>query len=52
MKTLIIVAHPDLRQSRVNRAWTEALRKLPDATVRHLENVRHVQTSGLVTINK
>ncbi|RTE11645.1 NAD(P)H-dependent oxidoreductase [Paenibacillus whitsoniae] len=33
MKTLIIVAHPNLPQSRINRTWTEALRRLPNLTV-------------------
>ncbi|WP_217593766.1 NAD(P)H-dependent oxidoreductase [Cohnella sp. GbtcB17] len=36
MKTLIIVAHPDLSQSRINRAWAERLRLLPDMTVHEL----------------
>lgn len=33
MKTLIIVAHPNLAESRINRTWTEALRAMPDVTV-------------------
>lgn len=36
MKTLVIVAHPDLANSRVNKAWAEALSKQPDVTVRDL----------------
>lgn len=36
MKTLVIVAHPDLNASRVNKAWTEELRKLKDVTVHEL----------------
>lgn len=30
MKTLIIVAHPDLEQSRINRRWMAALRRHPE----------------------
>ncbi|OWR32703.1 general stress protein [Saccharibacillus sp. O23] len=33
MKTLVIVAHPDLNASRINRAWIEALRDRPDTDV-------------------
>ncbi|SFB51486.1 Flavodoxin-like fold [Cohnella sp. OV330] len=36
MKTLSVVAHPDLSQSRINRAWTERLKRLPDTTVHEL----------------
>lgn len=36
MKTLIVVAHPDLSQSRINQAWTERLKRLPDTTVHEL----------------
>lgn len=36
MKVLVIVAHPDLSTSRVNRAWTEALRAQGNVTVRDL----------------
>ena len=33
MKTLIVVAHPNLAESRINRAWIEAMRTLPEVTV-------------------
>jgi glutathione-regulated potassium-efflux system ancillary protein KefG len=33
MKTLVVVAHPDLAASCVNRAWALALQSLPDLTV-------------------
>lgn len=36
MKTLIIVAHPHLHTSRVNRAWTEIMKTHPDTTVHTL----------------
>ncbi|MDG0811388.1 NAD(P)H-dependent oxidoreductase [Cohnella rhizosphaerae] len=36
MKTLIVVAHPDLNRSRINRAWAERLTRLPDTTVHEL----------------
>ena len=38
MKTLVIAAHPNLNESRVNRAWIAALKNHPDAVhdVMHL----------------
>ncbi len=36
MKTLVLVAHPSLSESRVNRAWAEALARCPDVLVRDL----------------
>lgn len=33
MKILVVVAHPDLAASRVNRTWTNALQSLPEVTV-------------------
>ncbi|ADO59313.1 NAD(P)H-dependent oxidoreductase [Paenibacillus polymyxa] len=33
MKILIIVAHPNLQSSRMNRAWTEVMRQQPETTV-------------------
>ncbi|AEI40485.1 NAD(P)H-dependent oxidoreductase [Paenibacillus mucilaginosus] len=36
MKTLIIVAHPDLQNSRINRALTDTMREQPDTTVHDL----------------
>lgn len=36
MKTLIIAAHPDLNTSRINRAWTEALKQQENVTVHPL----------------
>jgi putative NADPH-quinone reductase len=38
MKTLIIVAHPDLQASRINRAWVEELSKQENVTVHSLYN--------------
>jgi glutathione-regulated potassium-efflux system ancillary protein KefG len=36
MKILAIVAHPNLSESRVNKAWAEAMSKQPNVTVRDL----------------
>ena len=36
MKTLVLVAHPNLNGSRINKAWAEALRQQPDVTVNDL----------------
>ncbi|GIP22195.1 NAD(P)H-dependent oxidoreductase [Paenibacillus sp. J22TS3] len=36
MKTLIIVAHPDLQSSRVNRALAQVVKEQPDTTVHAL----------------
>lgn len=36
MKTLIIVAHPNLQSSRVNRTLADTIRKRPDTTVHAL----------------
>lgn len=36
MKTLVLVAHPSLTESRVNKAWAEALAGCSDVTVRDL----------------
>lgn len=33
MKTLVVVGHPDLKNSRVNKAWREAAIALPDEEV-------------------
>ncbi|RZK20769.1 MAG: flavodoxin family protein [Pedobacter sp.] len=35
MQTLIIVIHPDIKNSLVNKRWIEALRKFPDQFVIH-----------------
>ncbi len=35
MKTLIVVAHPDLENSRVNKAWIEELKKHPNLYTVH-----------------
>lgn len=36
MKTLVIVAHPNLTRSRVNQRWVQELRQNSDATIRIL----------------
>ncbi len=36
MKLLALVSHPNLSESRVNKAWAEALAKFPNVTVRDL----------------
>ncbi|WBM38683.1 NAD(P)H-dependent oxidoreductase [Alcaligenes faecalis] len=35
-QTLVVVAHPDLTKSRVNAAWVQALRDVPDITTHYL----------------
>ena len=30
MKTLVILAHPDMENSRINKRWKEELEKYPD----------------------
>ena len=39
MKTLIIVAHPNLGESKINQAWTQALQAQEDVTVHVLYGV-------------
>lgn len=36
MKILVLVAHPNLSESRVNKAWAATLSECPDVTVRDL----------------
>ncbi|MBE1440856.1 NAD(P)H-dependent oxidoreductase [Paenibacillus sp. OAS669] len=36
MKTLIIVAHPHMQSSRINRFWTETMKQQKDTTVHEL----------------
>ncbi|WP_017813263.1 NAD(P)H-dependent oxidoreductase [Paenibacillus shenyangensis] len=36
MKTLVIVAHPNLEQSKVNKRWVEELKGQPDVTIHDL----------------
>ncbi|WP_426454610.1 NAD(P)H-dependent oxidoreductase [Paenibacillus sp. S-38] len=36
MKTLIIAAHPDLQNSRINRALADTMREQPNTTVHAL----------------
>lgn len=36
MKTLVIVAHPNLAESRINKRWVEELEKHPEITVHNL----------------
>lgn len=35
MKTLVIVAHPDIEKSRINKRWVEELEKYPDEITVH-----------------
>lgn len=35
MKTLVIVIHPDINQSAINRRWAEALNEFPDKFIVH-----------------
>ncbi|MBW3110775.1 NAD(P)H-dependent oxidoreductase [Bacillus sp. MCCB 382] len=36
MKTLVLVGHPNIEQSRMNKAWADRLEKEENVTVRHL----------------
>ena len=36
MKTLVIITHPNLEQSRINRAWMEELKKHEEITIHAL----------------
>lgn len=36
MKTLVIVAHPNINESRINKAWKQRLSEEPDITVHDL----------------
>lgn len=36
MKVLVVLAHPNLKTSRINKAWFEALSKVPNVTVNDL----------------
>ena len=36
MKTLVLIFHPQLAQSKVNQRWAQALKELPSVTVRKL----------------
>jgi putative NADPH-quinone reductase len=36
MKTLALVVHPNIKSSRVNKKWKEALLSVPDLTVHDL----------------
>lgn len=35
MKTLVLVAHPNMGKSRVNKAWIEEAKKYPDQITVH-----------------
>jgi len=39
MKTLVIVAHPNLAESRINKRWVAELTKVPNVTVHNLYDV-------------
>lgn len=49
MKTLVIVAHPDLKNSRINKALTETMREQPNTTVHVLyefyENINSIDVT-------
>lgn len=36
MKTLVVVSHPNIEKSRINRRWVEELKKYPELTVHEL----------------
>lgn len=43
MKTLVLVAHPNIESSRVNKKWKEAVLSIPDLTVYDLYEKYHNQ---------
>ncbi len=48
MKTLIVVIHPDLKNSRINKRWIEELQKHPEKYVVH--DLHSVYPDGVIDI--
>ena len=47
MKTLVLISHPDLENSRINRRWVEELKKYPERYQgAQGQNQRHRQNEG------
>lgn len=50
MKTLIIVTHPELEKSVVNKRWNEELEKYPERYMIH--DLHHVYPNGKIDVDK
>ena len=50
MKTLIVIVHPNLKDSKVNRAWIKEAEKYPDKFTIH--NLYEVYPNELIDIEK
>ncbi|MDO5089851.1 MAG: NAD(P)H-dependent oxidoreductase [Leptotrichiaceae bacterium] len=50
MKTLIVLAHPDLKNSKVNKRWLEEALKYPDTYTVH--NIYSIYPDGNIDIKK
>lgn len=50
MKVLVIVTHPNMHESRVNKVWMEALKKEDNITVRFLDEI--YKENRLIDVNE
>ena len=50
MKTLIVIAHPNLKDSKVNRAWIKEAERYPDIFTIH--NLYEIYPDELINIEK
>ena len=50
MKTLIIVTHPNLTDSVINKRWVEELRKFPD--LYHVHDLHGAYPDGVIDVEK
>lgn len=50
MKTLVIVGHPDIESSAVNKKWIEELKKYPDLFTVH--ELARVYPDGIIDVKK
>lgn len=50
MKTLIVVAHPNLSDSKVNSSWIKELEKYPEEF--HIHNLYEVSKKGIFNVSK
>lgn len=50
MKTLVIIIHPDLKNSIINKRWIEELKKYPEKY--HLHNLHSAYPDGNINIEK
>lgn len=50
MKTLVIIIHPDLKNSIINKRWIEGLKKYPEKY--HIHDLHHLYPDGNIDIEK